>query len=293
MARKAGFSAWPIFISTRSHGIFNPEINQLSQFNHLLAYVEVDNGGVFLDAVNQFCPFGMLPPDCLVKGGFLLDGKNSSGVSLATKEFKNYRLDNTVVNIDSNGVAHCSTTTDLSGYFNPYYGSIYETEDPEEFIDDYFLGIACENYELVSHNFEKDQETNRGKLVMEYSTSELIDKIENNLLITPPVFRFKENPFTEEKRFYPIDFDFPFTIHSIVTINSFDNIQSVQMPENISIEMEGGKYTKVSLQIENAIRVETKLELTMDLFYPSYYSAIKDFFEKIEQANSEQVVITL
>lgn len=293
MAKEAGFSVWPILICTRSHGIFNPEINQLSQFNHLLAYVEIDSGGVFLDATNQFCPFGMLPPNCLVNGGFLLDGKNSRIVKLVTKEFNNYRLDNTIINIDSNGIAQCTTTTDLSGYFNPHYGNIYESEDPKDFIDDYFIGVACDDYELLNHSFEKDKQTNRGKLIMEYSTSELIDQIENNLLITPPIFRFNKNPFTDDSRIYPVDFDFPFTIHCIVKINTDNSVVSVQLPKDLSIKMEGGSYTKVSRKVETAVIVETKLKLTHDLYPPSHYQIIKEFFDKIEQANTEQVVLVL
>jgi len=293
LAKRAGLEAWPVLISTRSHGIFNPKIYQLSQLNHMIAFVVFDSVGMFLDASSQYCPFGMLPPSCLVHKGFLLNEESSEIVNVATKQPRTYRMDNTVVNVDSEGIAHCTTTVNFMGYFSPYYGLKYDTYEPEEFVEEYFVGKGLNDYELLDHSFEINEHKNRCKLVVAYQTSEIVSFLDSNVLIESPVFYFKDNPFTNKKRLYPVDFGFPFTVQNRVTMRYEGGVSSVQLPENLGFEIPGARYLKSSTSDESGVVVESLYEFSQSLFAPRDYRKVKDFFEVIEKANHEQIILNL
>ena len=200
MSRLAGLSAWPVLISTRGYGVFNRGIYLLQQFNHVIACVETDPDGIYLDASSRFCPYGMLPPQCLVKSGFLLDGKKSRVVDVSTAEQSSSRVDSTVVVIDDNNVAHCSTTTYLSGYFTALYGKEYVTIEPEEFIEQHFLGDLDLDYKLGNHSFETPDTADQCILTIDYTLTDAVTQLDNNLLLCAPALRYRENPFTATKR---------------------------------------------------------------------------------------------
>ncbi|MBK7143242.1 MAG: DUF3857 domain-containing protein [bacterium] len=96
MLREAGIQSWPVEISTRDHKRFNPEVFQIQQFNHVICYAQLDDSsGIYMDATTKYCPFGMLPPNSLVEGGFLIDGKKSQLVRVFYTDRRTYRLDET------------------------------------------------------------------------------------------------------------------------------------------------------------------------------------------------------
>lgn len=293
MSRRAGLSAWPVWICTRDHGLFNPEIHQVQQFNHMIACIQTDSKVMFHDAASQYCPYGILPPRCLVAAGFLLDGDESRVIKLSSEEVKSYRADNTLVTIQPDGTARCSTTTILSGYYTVYYGQKYEMNDPEEFMEDYFLdNLSCQ-YELENYSFEEDPEKNQCRLTLTFTSSDLVQRLDNNLLVKQPLLRFVENPFVDEKRFFPVDFMFPFTQHSIITFRVEDSLSSVQLPADITATIDGAEFTRQSRSTGSDNIVESRIVVS-EAFIPIHlYRPLRKFFTTIEDAYAEQVVLVV
>lgn len=61
LLRESGFTAHPVLVRTSSAGGLDPEIPNLAQFNHFIAWVDTGDGGIFLDGTVEFCPAGLVP----------------------------------------------------------------------------------------------------------------------------------------------------------------------------------------------------------------------------------------
>ncbi len=291
LLRLAGLQAWPVLISTRDHGQFNPEIYQLQQFNYVLGYVETDSGGQFLDASNPYGHFGLLPPLCVTNGGFLLDGKDSRIVRMATEDPNSYRMDVTSVDIQANGDARCSTSVMLSGYFSALYGSYWEREQPEEFVGHRFLDHLDSEYELLHTSFAKDTAKRRCEVTLQYTLSDWVGTLENNWLIKPFSFYLYTNPFEAESRAFPVDFNFPFTYHNVLTITSDTALDYKQLPQNTNIEMTGAGFKRVFQETEDGVRFESILRINQPIFDPGDYSYLRAFFDSVTTSYNQQLVL--
>jgi len=86
-------------ISTRDRAKLDPDYPDLRQFDYLIAFVQFGNDYEFLDCSSRLTPYGLLPPNCLVDGGLLLDGKESQLVRVRGKVIYSGRTDQTSMSV--------------------------------------------------------------------------------------------------------------------------------------------------------------------------------------------------
>ncbi len=291
LLKAAGVKSWPVLISTRDQRRFNPEVCHLQQFNRIICYTQIDDSsGIYMDATTKYCPFGMLPPNCLVEGGFLIDGEQSLLVRILTNEQRTYRLDVTHMFIDSLGAARCSSLCSFTGYAASNYGRWSEQQTLEDFVDDYFLDKVSENTSVVSQSFTVDS-TGRFAVSFVYTVPDYARALDNNLVVTPVSYRFRESPFEREKRFYPIDFDFPQTYHNMVVIHSDKPISSATLPQAVTSSAPGLSYKRSAQFADGTVMLDAKLTITKALIEPELYPQVKKLFEDVAHASHDEVII--
>lgn len=292
LCKEAGMKAWPVLICTRDRGIFNPEIYQLQQFDYMIAYVETTRGGIYLDAGSKYCPFGVLPANCSVDGGFMLDGENSQIIRVISSPPRTYRMDQTYVTVDSTGVGRCSTTVMMSGYFGILYGRWYELSEEDDFFKENFLDELDMEYRLVSSSFDEFEEEQRCTATLVWESSELTDLLDDNLILRQPVWYLRENPFTEPRRFFPIDFRYPFVYHCLVTVDAGPDLVCQEPPPPVEITGSGIDFVHRCRPVSGAMMIEAKLDLSTTVFEPFQYHDVREVFENIEKAYAEELVLS-
>ncbi|MFZ1685401.1 MAG: DUF3857 and transglutaminase domain-containing protein [Candidatus Zixiibacteriota bacterium] len=292
LLRKANIQAWPVLISTRSHGKFNPEIYQTQQFDYIITYAQFDSAVIFMDAISKYCPFGMIPPDKLADGGCLIDGSNSQLVKILRHEPENYRIDSTDVLVDSNGTAHCTTRCTFAGYFAPNYGEFHEAETPEEFLRQYFLNKIDEHAVIDSNRFSIDS-TGHCVLEASYSLKDYARLLDNNLALRPICYRFRENPFVAPKRQFPIDFDFKQKYTNVITVHSDKKVTTAQLPPKVEVTTDGASYSRVSFLENETVRIVATLKLEKEIYSPFRYGDMKKLFESVAKAQQDDIILTL
>ncbi len=292
MLREAGIEAWPVMISSRDHGVFNPDLYQITQFNSVIAYAVVDSIGIFLDASNRFCPYGSLPANTMTNGGLLLDGKNSEVVRLFASLPKCYRIDATSIEIDTSGKAHCTSTVGLTGYFTSIYGSLYDSEEPEDFVKKRFAGRVSDDYQLGDYSFDFDTTNNQCKLNIAYTANDLTESLDENLLVTPTAYYFNKNPFTLKQRAFPVDFDFPFTYQNIVSITCDGDYRARQLPVDTTFEIDGATFERQTVADSGMVTITCKLAVVDPKFSPTKYGALRQFFTSVEEVENQKVVFS-
>ncbi|MDZ4723931.1 MAG: DUF3857 and transglutaminase domain-containing protein [candidate division Zixibacteria bacterium] len=291
LLKKSGIQAWPVLISTRGNRKFNPQSYHLSQFNHILTFAQLDSSVIFLDASSRHCPLGMLPPSCLVDGGFLVDGKESQLVNVLRVEPRNYRLDVTNLLVDSSQIAHCSTRCTFLGYFAPEYGDLSEKSDLKEFISGQILDEIGSPYSYDTGSISTDS-SGLYALETQFTMNDYVQTLDNNVVLKPISYYMRENPFKNTKRFFPVDFNFPFTYHSMMSIRADRTVSSVELPKNLTLEIAGVKYIRQASFADGVILIDSRLIVSQTIFVPSEYDELRKLFESIAQAQEDDIVMT-
>ena len=291
LGRLVGLAANPVLIAATDRVKFDPEIRQIEQFNRLIACVDTGAGRVFMDALTEYCPFGMLPPRCVVEQGLLLGTGSTDIVTIPNRQPQTCRTDVSTITVDTHGQAVCSTVTEFSGYYTASYGELYDREGGESFCRGYFLDRLGLPYELGEHSFRLDEETSTCVSTIHYTMGEYGRRSDTGFTFIPVGFAYMDNPFIAEKRYSPIMFDYPFTYHSVVKVHLGDSVAGIQAPENVYLNITGAQYTRQYIETEGGIDVDSRLEIRRSYFDQSAYEELRGFFEDMAAANFQEVAI--
>ncbi|MFH1699588.1 MAG: DUF3857 domain-containing protein [Candidatus Zixiibacteriota bacterium] len=285
-------SSWPVLISTRKNGKFDPENVNTSQFNYIITFAEFEDGWEFMDASSKYIPYGILPSNCLTNGGLLLDGKNSTPVKMIIQPFDSYRLDLVRMYIDLDGSVACSTETKYSGYFAASYGREFEENSQEDFLEENYFDRLDIEYELGKCSFDLDTS---GLFIGEisFTTEDLTRSLDNNLLISPVRFAFRNNPFTSAKGTFPVDFAFPRIYHNLVEVFLVDSVSEYILPENIMEEIDGAVFERTSIITDSSVIIGSKLTILEPLFKPHKYTQLRNLFDKVALASEDQLTAVI
>jgi hypothetical protein len=120
MLQAAGIKADPVLFSTRSNGIGSTFYPTITNFNSVLTKADIDGKSYLLDAINKYCPFGVLPAEDINVQGRGVNDLGGYWVNLdavgSYSEYKNYRME-----LSSDGKLIGSITGSYDEYAGVYY----------------------------------------------------------------------------------------------------------------------------------------------------------------------------
>lgn len=288
--RSLGMNAWPVLLSTRDRARFDPDSPHLTQFNYLVVFVQFGEDWEFLDASSAYYPYGLLPPDCHTNGGFLVDGKESDLVRITARPADSRRVDTTRVYIGADGSVICSTRTICSGYLACEYGHLYEKSVSDDFIEARYTDHLERSCDVLEAKCVSDT---GGKFQMEVTLTadDLMQNLDGNQVISIPSFQFRTNPFKNQQRFTPIDFVYPFLCVNVVEIIPPDTSATYELPAEMVYEIDGASFGRSSEVRGSRAYILTSLAITAPEFGRQEYDKVKKFFDRVEQAQHEEVVL--
>lgn len=288
LCKAAGLQAWPVLIATRDTRRINPQICQLGQFDHLITFVQFDSGYVFMDATSQYCPYGMLPPKSRANLGFLIDGEKSEIIRINLPDIRSYRFDATCITIEENGLTRCSTVCQFTGLYGAQYGRYFDEGEPAKIVKEDFVDKLDEGATIDTFSYESDS-TGNFRLMFVYDSPNLARSLDSLLIVKFTAFSFRDNPFTASRRQFPIDFDFPRTIHTLMQIRSAKPLTVVALPPTAKEEIDGAVFTCLGQLKDSVVTVESKIRLTKALYAPTEYQQVKTFFDAVARTQQEEV----
>jgi hypothetical protein len=194
--------------------------------------------------------------------------------------------------INPEGGASCSTICRFSGYLATDYADRYQRRTPEEFNDDLFVGELNIEYSLDSLECGRDS-TGCFTMSAVYSTEDLVTRLDDNLLVEPTVFMYRKNPFRSDKRFFPVDFTFPFLYVNEVNIQLAGATGECILPENMQVQIRGAAFFRECSLEGNYAVIKTALNLDQAEFPPDRYDELKSFFDQTTVFATDEVTITL
>ncbi len=281
--------AWPVLIGTRNNSVFMPNVYQLHQFNHIIVMAEINSNNVFLDTWMKYCPYGILPSNSRAAGGLRIENKASNIIRILAVDPTTSRIDHTKMYIDSNNIAICSTSAKYCGYDAIYFGEELEENKLKELVEDDFLErLDCDF--VYDSSAVKHSESDEILLDFCYTLDEYMRALDTMIVIKPMQFRFTENPFENEKRFFPVDFSYPLFYQSICEITFNENISVLDLPKPVSLDMAGVTFSKNCMFDGSKVLINCQLTIDKPVFPPQTYQKLRKIFIDMASTSEDEVV---
>ncbi len=288
---EAGFAAFPMLVSTRFHGKCNQNTPFLSQFNHLLCYVERSGTqSLMLDAGSIFRPMGLPRVEALNGEGWVINPKNLQWISMPSKITARQTL------------AAFSVTTegDMKGRFVKTSKDYEAIAERDEQVRRREVKIIEKQYQGIRIDSVTNTKTDNSAAFFKYNVYCFLSQvapIDSQKMTIKPLWRtgFEVNPLSQ----IPLNssFDFPYLIQDL-------HVFALQMPAGSSVVKNPepdifelpDKSAGVSLTVSiNADIMQLSLVVKINKlhFEPKEYMALRDFFNKIIAKQTETIVLKL
>lgn len=281
-----------VLLSTRDNGLPTEHYPVLSNFNYVIAALQLNNNIILLDATNKQAPFGILPFHALNVQGRVMDFKKGSYWTPIEPYKKNIDYANSQISTQPNGNFSGMVKQTHFGYVALRNRNAIETFTLKEYIRHQEIkkaGIEMENYQV--ENFPDIE-----KPLLETYDISITPEMVGEKVILQPFFNkiyIDENPFKMKARNYPMDFGFPFTNTYLVSIDLGKVYEIEQLPQNRSIKLQNndGECSVVYKVENNKIYVRFNMKLNAYRFPPDAYGSLKDFFETMVTMLKEESII--
>jgi len=291
MLRSQGVKAYPVISSTRSNGVgYFPNV---WAYNYILAAVQTPKGVYLYDATSKNSASQVIPVRSLNwKGRMIYENGWSDEIDMMPIQMSKLAI-NGVFEIDFNGGINGKYRTQRTDYhaftYRENFGSLSTEAQMER------LEKELNNAEISQLSIQNMKDVYQ-PLVEEVTFSKPIgaDIIADKIYFKPMLmFGVESNPFKTGKRDFPIDFVFPNEQKQMLSIKIPEGYEIDFLPKSIVIDfpdqLMGFKY-QIST-INNTIQVSQILQFNQAVIPSEYYPAVKDFFSKIVEKNSEQLVL--
>lgn len=292
MLQAAGLNANPVLVSTRKNGI--PLFPTLEGFNYVLSTVQFpENKYLLLDATAPYTAPNILPRRALNWNGRVVTSNGTSAWIRLTPT-KHAEEDNIVMvkvtdDLTLEGVSRTKFVNLSALDFRNKYNRAKEEYLTTNFEEN--NSVEVDNLK-ISNSYKLDAPITRS---IKFKSEDLIEEINGKIYIEPLLFlTHRENPFKLKERKYPVDFASPLKFKNSVSVQIPEGYEIVSVPETLAIGLPDklGFFKYQILKAGNKIKTISVLQINAPIITPQYYTALKDFYDKMVQKESEKIILT-
>ena len=265
------------------------------QFNHVILTIPIDEDTLWLENTSRLYPFNYLGTFTQNRYALLVDGDNSKLIKTPKLEMKDVLEKSTYIyKLDEAGLGSVIINKTIKGIAFERY-KLYQEELSEKDKNDRISEDIClkdcdlENWEIDQQSRD-DQEL---RIQLQLSCCDQFRKFSRMTLLAPkriavPEF---ENP---NLRINPVRINYPVNksdslVYELSAIDKYD----VQLPNDIQIDTEFGKYEERYMLIGNKVIIVKKYKLYQGDYGKELYDRFFKFTESIiEQQNKSVIVLT-
>lgn len=284
--RQAGLEAYPVVLSTRQNGLPNPVHPVLSDFNYVIAQVNVDGQSYFLDASERNLPFGLLPLRCINgQGRIIYSRKSSEWIDLENRF--DARIDYAIMGeINEEGLFTGSLTRYYQGLtaFNQR-NHIHSFSSVDTYLEDQMdrlNPIRIRDGQIENLDSLDDQLVESFEITLDLSKD-----MRDGQFSVNPIFvnRITTNPFNLEERNYHVDLGSKISESLTVSIRLPKSYSLQQQPKNVSFSLpeKAASYIYQSQSEMGLLQLRQTMTLNKAIYEPDEYYYLKEFFSMIIQ----------
>ncbi|WP_448103842.1 DUF3857 domain-containing protein [Pedobacter panaciterrae] len=289
----ADLDAEAVILSTRANGVVNNLYPVISDFNYVVAKVNIGDKSYLLDATEPLLPFGLLPLHCINGNGRVINLKKPSywyDLKASQKESTKYVLN---AELTADGKLKGKLTTYSLGYAalkkRQRIIAANSVDEYVEKLDEQMPGIS-----ILKHSIENVDSLDN-TLVEDYEIEmKVFDNLNADQSYFNPFFinRITKNPFDLNERTYPVDMGAASEERITMIIKLPANISVIDKPKDMSMALteNGGKYlASTSMQDESFVFNEM-LQFNKPIYESEDYLSLKEFYSRIIQSQKTDIV---
>jgi hypothetical protein len=299
MLRKAGITAYPVLISTRSHGILNPDFLPMEErTNRVIAYLPTldPNEPFLLDVTGFPNPLGLLPFEDLNGLGLMIqDKKTVSWLPLKNKINTKKVFFNTLT-LNEKGELSGAIALTATGYDASAARTEIQKEGPEKYANTLLKDLLLEG-KLESIKFENTQKLDEKYLQGAFAvkTSSFVTKTDSQMYVSPLLFwAAKENLFKDPERKFDVDFGYPRENGYILNLTIPNGYKVESLPKNTKLNLDNNHFTftYVAESVGNVVKINVKWSIKKTIFVVEEYPSLRSAYEAILNKMAEQIVLS-
>ena len=288
--KNAGFDAGVVAMSLRSNGRIPLTYPSQDKFNYFIVQVKAGEKIYYLDATRSYCDLNVIPVDCLVdKALYIRDNKNFSWVDL-TGIGNNISRTNILVTFNEDGVLIGKKIKALTGEPVFSFKQAYEKSKDES---EYIQKIETDNNISIS-DYKIDEKQSALTETYNFTLNSIRTGEENLLIIHPLLFEtMQKNPFKEETRKLPVEFNYPEDERINVNIAIPKGYVLDEAPKSVRFTYGDDNSIEFSYFVQTSetnVQIAYRFKLGACIIPATQYEELRDFFSKMF-AKSQEVLV--
>lgn len=286
--RAAGLDAEMALLSTRNNGVPTELHPVITDFNYVVAKVNIGDKSYLADATDPYLPFGMMPFRCLNSKARVFPEKAPSYWYdiVPAEKFKEV----TIMNLTLKPDGRLAGTVEYAYYgYNAYdkrtdLASFNNQED--------YLADLKKQMKLVNiHAFElSGTDIYDPKVVHKFDVEiEALDQLGDGFMLNPFLLdKWEANPFKLTERLYPVNFGTTQEYTTIVNLTYPESFSIVEKPDKnaLIIPGGGGKFLFDITDNGNKATMTYSLILAKATYSSVEYRYLKELFNRVVQVQN-------
>ena len=292
LLRNAGFECNPALARSNTRGLIQKAYPLLSQFDQVLACVELYGKQHFLNATSPYRPYNLIAEKDLNYHAFVLRKEKPYWAKI-TPNKKNYQQISITYDYSDLEDPICNFKIQELGYLASKSREKLSEDGAESWMSDFFDLEKCD-FNKDSLKFKNEKKVSlslqmKCDLNLESGLDEYSDFTYFNLFNEQDL----KNPFLKESRQYRIDYNYPRSKTYIIKFILPEGYEFEDYPkgEKYVLNQGAGEFMLISKKSGNELSIRTTFSINIESFSKEYYGDLSEFYSQMIKTMGSQVVI--
>lgn len=290
MLTKAEISCAPVILSLRNRGIVHPIYPLMDRFNYLIAAANINDTPIYLDASIKNLGFNHLSQNCYNGIAWIIEKDKTRPIEFSADSIVEFKLTSIFIINKKEGTLEGAIKTKL-GEFESITARDKINPSKKEDLKKVFSKSMGSNFQIV--NVDVDSTIDYTEPVS-YS-ADFIMKTEEDMIYINPLFgeETTKNPFSSNKRLYPIEI--PFQIKEIVIVEmeipTGYTVEEIPKSVRFFLNETEGVFEYLAIKKQDKIQLRSTIHIKKSNFSQEDYEVLREFFAFVIQKQGEQIVL--
>lgn len=303
LLRKCEIQSYPLLMRGRWTGLLNYNYPSVTELNYILTYVPYGEGFILLDGSAEYAPPGELPLRAINYSGILISEDGAKVVDIENPNiYSVVNVSNYEIDLEANKLVGQTQKRNTGYAASKFRKKSMESEDDSESEDEAdeddqesdLEVVDLENVYTVTDlkNF-KDHLKPIG-IVMDEELVNCSKIIDDKIYIDRTLdFGISKNPFTENKRDYPVFYNSKVVLNSVASIVIPEGYEVSAIPEDVVLTLPEriAQFTLTTKSMGGKININYSLKINKTVVMNQNYSALKQMYDLIYAACQEKIVL--